>query len=761
MNKQVTILLFLIFSLKVSFSQYPVGSWIDNMSYNEGLFVAAGADKILCATASGIIVYDPAFSSVSKLSTINGLSETGLATLAWSAESETFIIAYSNTNVDLVRGSRITNMPDILRKNIPDPKQIYRIRTKGARAYLACSFGIVVIDLTKDEVYDTWKPGSGSDPNPVFDITFLNDRIIAATATGVYEAGLSDPGLAFFDNWDRNNGLPAPSASYNNIVAAGDKIFVNRTEAVPSSDSVFMWNGSWQFLYKTASVPNLSFESVSENEIIISSASSIRTLNGNGVLISELTEYGGTPATPSNAIRAGTTLWVADRKNGLVAVYNTSGYEVFRPAGPGHNNLVNLRAENGNLYMAGGAVDASWENTWTTMMVSALEDNQWLTIPESAFRDPLRVIPGNNNNFFISTWGMGLLEYSGTELINHYNQNNSPLNSMVPGQPYVRVCGLAFDKNENLWVTHSGVENNLKVLRADRTWVTIPVTINAPTIGDIIITRTGKKWIVLPRGHGIFVFDDKNTLSAFDDDTYRKMTVVDTEDNIIPFIYCTTEDLEGNIWVGTDQGPVIYFNPERVFSEDIRAVRIKIPRNDGSGLADYLLNTEQITSISIDGANRKWIGTQNSGAYLLSADGLTTIRHYTKENSPLPSNTILSISFDLSNGIVWFGTPEGLVSQRGDAPEGKDELKNVYSFPNPVRHDYNGNVTITGLVRDTNVKITDISGNLVFETTSTGSDATWNLMNYKGERVATGVYMALCSTPDGTGSTVIKIMVMR
>lgn len=761
MRKQVTILLFLILNFQAIFSQYPVGSWIDNLSYNEGRFVAAGGGKILCATTSGVIVFDPVFSSASRLSTVNGLTETGLATIAWSAETETFIIAYANTNIDLLKNSRITNMPDILRKNIPGLKQIYRIRTKGNMAYLACSFGIVVIDLKKNEVYDTWKPGTGSDANIVFDITFSGQRILAATATGVYEADLSDPGLAYFGNWDRHNGLPTPSAAYNNIVTAGNNIFVNRTQTIPSADSVFIWNGSWQFVYKTTTVPNLSFESTANNEVIISSSNSIKTLNENGTLLSELNTYGIISATPYNAIKSGNTLWVADRKNGLVAVYSSSNSEVILPPGPGYNTLVSLTAGNGNLYMAGGAVNAAWENTGSVAKISALIDNQWLTLPETAFLDPLRIVEGKDNNFFVSTWGMGLLEYSGTDLINHYNQNNSPLNSSVAGQPYVRVCGLAFDSADNLWLTHSGVDNNIKVLRPDRSWITIPVTIDAPTIGDLIITRTGKKWIVLPRGHGIFVYDDKNTLSTFNDDVYRKLTVTDTEDNTLPYVYCTTEDLEGNIWVGTDQGPVIYFNPERIFEDDIKAVRIKIPRNDGSGLADYLLGTEQITSISVDGANRKWVGTLNSGAYLLSADGLNTIRHYTTENSPLLSNTILSLSVDLSNGLVWFGTPNGVLSLRGDAPEGKDELKNVYSFPNPVRHDYIGVVTIAGLVRDTNVKITDISGNLVFETTSTGSEAAWDLKNYKGERVATGVYLAFCAAPGGTGSTVIKMLVIK
>ena len=761
MGKQLTILLFLILNFQAIFSQYPVGSWIDNMSYNEGRYVVAGGGKILCATTSGIIVFDPAFSSASRLSTINGLSKTGVATIAYSADTETFIIAYANTNIDLLRNSRIINMPDILRKNIPGLKQINRIRTKGNKAYLASSFGIVVLDLSKNEVYDTWKPGTNSEPNNVFDITFSDQKIITATATGVYEADLSEPGLAYFGNWDRHNGLPSPSATYNNIVTAGTNIFVNRTQTIPSSDSVFIWNGSWQFLYKTSSVPNLSFESTTNNEVIISSANSVKTLGENGLTLSDVNTYGNIPAAPSNAIKSGNTLWVADRENGLVAVFNTSGSEVILPPGPGHNTLVSLTAGNGNLYMAGGAVNAAWENTWTMMKVSAFINNQWITHPGTAFRDPLRIVEGKDNNFFISTWGMGLLEYSGTELKNHYDQSNSPLNSSVAGQPYTRICGLAFDSADNLWLTHTGVDNNIKVLRPDRSWITIPVTIDAPTIGDIIITRTGKKWIILPRGHGIFVYDDKNTLSTFNDDVYRKMTVTDTDDNTLPYVYCTTEDLEGNIWVGTDQGPVIYFNPESVFENDIRAARIKIPRNDGSGLADYLLGTEQITSISVDGANRKWVGTANSGAYLLSADGLTTIRHYTTENSPLISNTILSLSVDLSNGLVWFGTPNGVLSLRGDAPEGRDELKDVYSFPNPVRHDYNGVVTIAGLVRDTNVKITDISGNLVFETTSTGSEATWDLQNYKGERVATGVYLAFCATPDGSGSIVIKMLVIK
>jgi hypothetical protein len=761
MNKLLPIIL--LFSLPVNMlnAQYPAGSWSDNMSYNSGQFVVAAEGKIFCSTISGIIVYDPAYASISKLSTVGGLTETGLSTIAYSSQTTTLIIAYNSTNIDLIRGGKVTNMPEILRKNIAGLKEIYRIRTSGNRAYLACSFGIVVIDLLRDEVYDTWSPGENTGLNQVFDIAFSGNTILAATNSGIYEAELNNPGLAYFGNWNRQNNIPSPSAPYNCIAVIGNSIFANRTTPTPSTDTVFVWNGSWEYLYQTASNPNLSFETTVNNELVVSSSLSVRVLNLAGALMRETTNYGSVAASPSNAILEGNTLWVADRNNGLVEIPGPSQSQILLPPGPRHNSVVNLRAEDGDLYIAGGAVTNAWNNTWTPLQVSYYINGNWATIPASTFSDPLRIIPGKSENYFISTWGMGLLEYSGTTLLNHYDQYNSPLNSVIPGSPYVRLSGMAFDKEENLWIIHSGVTENIKVLRPDRTWVTIPVTIEAPTIGDLIITQTGKKWIVLPRGHGLFIYDDNGTLSDFTDDSYRKMLVRDVENNLLSNVYSVTEDLDGTIWVGTDQGPAIYYNPDRAFNEEVRAVRIKIPRNDGTGLADFLLSSEIITSIAVDGANRKWVGTLNSGAYLLSADGTTRLKHFTVDNSPLLSNTVTSVSADLSNGLVWFGTSNGVISYRSDAPGGKSGLEGAFSFPNPVRHDYMGVVTITGLVRDTNVKITDISGNLVYETTSTGSEATWDLMNYRGERVSTGVYLAFCATPDGSGTAIVKMLIVK
>jgi ribosomal protein S11 len=317
------------------------------------------------------------------------------------------------------------------------------------------------------------------------------------------------------------------------------------------------------------------------------------------------------------------------------------------------------------------------------------------------------------------------------------------------------------DAGRNLWITQTEVPGSIKVLKPDGNWIVNPVTLDAPAIGDIIITKTGQKWVVLPRGDGLFILDDNGTPDYFGDDISREMLITDSENKVISNAFCIAEDLEGNIWVGTDEGPLIYYNPEKASESNLKGFRIKIPRNDGSGLADFMLGTETITSISVDGANRKWLGTSSSGAYLLSPDGTLQIVNYKEANSPLFSNSINSVAVDDKTGNVWFATSKGVISVRGDAIAGQTSFSKVYSFPNPVREEFNGNVTITGLVRDTEIRITDVSGNLVYRTVSDGGQASWDLTTYNGHRVATGVYLVFCASTDGSQSCVTKILVIN
>lgn len=758
--------LFILTCLLITFShgagQTPVGAWSDHLTYSKVNSLAVGSKEVYASTGSSIIVYNREFDELRKLSKVNGLTETGISTIAWSEEFEALIIAYQSTNLDLVMSNTIYNIPDISRKYIPGKKEINRVRTKGSYAYLACSFGIVIIDLEKREIRDTWKPGNGNEDTEVWDIAFGNGKIYAATGMGLFFAGITDPGLSYFGNWSVENRLPNPHGKYTAVLFSGDRLYANRSGQSFAGDSVYVIETGCSLFSYEAGTFNKSFDQAPDG-FTHSSNGSVRYYSVDGTLRATFSSYPWGNPDISIATADHSDIWIADQGSGLVRVENMADFNALTLPGPVSNNAISITSANGRTIICGGGIDASWNNLWREVQISVHENNSWNSFTSGTHFDAMRILidPGNNNHFFISTWGSGLLEYENNLLINNYNDSNSPLQTIIPGKPFVRICGMAMDKDRNLWITQTEVPGSIKILKPDGSWIVNPITIGALTIGDIIVTQNGHKWIVLPRGEGLFILDDNDTPDYFGDDVSKKMLVTDSENKVFSSVFSIAEDLDGNIWVGTDQGPLIYYNPDKVFGDDPRAFRIKIPRNDGSGLADYMLGTETITSISVDGANRKWLGTSNSGAYLLSPDGTSQIRNYNEDNSPVFSNSIVCVSVDDKSGDVWFATAKGVLSVRGDATAGTEEFSGVYAFPNPVREDFYGNLTITGLIRETQIRITDISGNLVFKTVSDGGQASWDLKTYNGKRVATGVYLVFCAGSDGSQSCVIKVLVIK
>jgi hypothetical protein len=742
--------------------QTPVGSWSDHLLYNSAKNVAVGTKEVYASTGSSILIYNKDFAELKKMSRINGLTETGISTIAWSEDYSTLVIAYSSTNIDLVKNNVIYNIPDIYRKSISGKKEIYRVRVNGKYAYIACSFGIVVLDINKKEIFDTWNPGDGSQDAEVWDIAFGNGNIYAATGNGVYSADQTVTGLSYYGNWNLLNILPDPKGKYTSLIYSGNKLFVNHTDQFTGGDNVYVFDGNSSLFSFTPGVYNLSFD-IAPGGFTIASSAAVKYYKDDGSLQRSITSFGWGIPNISQAVVENSNIWIADINSGLIKGENMSVFSALTLPGPISNNVMSITSNNGKTIICDGALTASWTETLRPMKVSIFENNNWSSISSSTIKDVMRSVidPDNSNHIFISSWGGGLLEYLNNNLVKQYTESNSPLQTIITGQPYVRICGMVFDKNKNLWITQSEVPGTFKALKPNGGWIVNPLTADAPRVGDFIIARNGYKWAILPVGNGLYVLDDNNTPEVFNDDRFKKMLVKDSENLIISSVYSIAEDLDGNIWVGTDQGPLIYYNPEKVFTDNLVAYRINIPRNDGTGLGDYLLKTETITSITIDGANKKWLGTMNSGAYYLSADGLTLIKNFNELNSPLLSNYIVSISVDNKTGDVWFGTLKGVQSVRGDATTGGEKFAKVYTFPNPVRDGFTGNVTITGLMRDTQIRITDISGNLVYSTVSDGGQATWDLKTYNGHHVSTGVYLVFCASRDGSQSTVTKMLVIK
>jgi hypothetical protein len=744
-------------------AQSPVGTWTDHLSYNTAKNIAIGENVIYASTGSSIIIYDKKNDELKKLTRVQGLSETGIGSISYSLEYNSLIISYISGNIDMVANNIVYNIPDIKRKYIPGKKEIYRIKTKGKYAYLASSFGIVVLDISKHEIYDTWRPGANGETAEVYDLSATTDKIYAATSSGIYYADLPGPGLSYYGNWNKITSLRGSSASYNAVLATGTRIYVNKPQQSAAGDSVFVIeNGASLFSYQPGAI-NMSFD-LFNGGFSITSKKSVSIYNNSGTLVKTLSSFGTPSLDLAQAIVDGSDIWIADAGTGFIKGENMASFIKMVIPGPYTNNVINISNSNGKTFIAGGAVNGSWTNLWLDLQVFTGENNSWNSVITGSIKDAMRVIgdPDNNNHYFVSTWGFGLLEYENNTMVNKYDDSNSPLTTIIPGQPYSRICGLAMDKSRNLWIAQSGLSTgSIKVLKPDKTWITFPVAINAMILGDIIISKSGYKWVTLPRGPGLFIIDDNNTPENFNDDRYKTLLVKDNDGNVLSNVLSIAEDLDGNIWIGTDQGPVVYYNTNQIFDQDPRAYRIIIPRKDGTGLGDYLLKSETITSIAIDGANRKWIGTATSGAYLVSPEGLQNLANYTEDNSPLYSNNIVSLAIDGKSGEVWFGTSKGVISERGDATSGADKFKNVFTFPNPVRPYYDGNVTITGLMRDTRIKITDVGGNLVYETVSDGGQATWDLKTYNGKRVSTGVYIVFCASSDGSESAVTKMLVIK
>jgi ligand-binding sensor domain-containing protein len=754
----IPFLLFVWFSMPVR-GQISMGEWRTHLPYQYAFQVETTDDRVFCSTTGGLFYYKLDDNLVEKISKVDGLSDNGVSAMRWSGELEILILAYENSNLDIIREGVVKNLPDIMKKQITGDKSIYDIYYMGNKAYLSTGFGIVVLNLEKDEISETYYIGDNGQALKVNQMTSDGTYVYAATDRGIRKGLIADPFLVDYNAWELVTDIPDYNASFSGIAYFENNLFASFDDPSDNQDQVYYSGGSgWiPYPYFTG---NLCNEILNQGEFLtLVDDTAVHLINKDLLVVQQL--FGQNPHSASLDNMG--DLWLADFGRGLITNQGGNTWSII-PNGPYSTSVADIESSGGVVHAVVGAISASWNNLWKTAILETFQDENWSSIISWTDRDliNLAIDPGDPSHVYAGSWGSGLLEYRENE-ITRYDETNSSLQNLIPGGPYIRIGGVALDPGGNLWMTNSNVAEPISVLKTDGTWKSFRVDnllseYNA--LGDILVTGAGNKWVIVPRGNGLFAMDDNLTIDDTSDDIYEKVSVVDKYGKVITNdVYSFAEDHDGNLWLGTNQGVLVIYSPYRLFIDgSIYAQEILIPRNDGSGYADPLLGTQVVTSIEIDGANRKWLGTRGGGAYLVSEDGLEEIEHFTVNNSPLLSDVIMDIEVDEISGEVFIGTEKGIISFKGDATQGGTSYTNVVVYPNPVRETYDGPVAIKGLIENTTVKIADMGGNLVFETKSFGGQAIWDGTNFNGERVATGVYMIYLSSSDGSLSHVTKLL---
>jgi hypothetical protein len=738
--------------------QITMGQWRTHLPYQYCFLAETTNDRVYCSTTGGLFYYKLDDHLVEKISKVDGLSDNGVSAMRWSGEEETLILAYESSNLDIIRQGSVVNLPDIMKKQITGDKSIYDIYYIGQSAYLSTGFGIVLVNLEKDEISETYLIGDNGQSLKVNQVTSDGTYLYAATDQGIRKGLLSDPFLVDFNAWEMITDIPGSAGAFSTIAFFQDYLFTSSADPAREQDQLYYSSGSGWSLYPYFT-GSICHELLNQGQFLsLVDDTAVHLINDDLLVVQEM--FGVNPR--SAALDYNGDLWLADYGRGLNTNQGENNWSIT-PNGPYSTSVFDMECSGGVLQAAVGGISRTWNNLWNTATLETFKDEEWKSINSWDDRDliTLDIDPADPSHVYGGSWGYGLLEYNGKE-ITRYTETNSSLQTIQVGH-YIRIGGVALDPQGNLWMTNSNVAEPISVLKADGTWKSFRadnLISDFNALGDILVSSSGHKWVIVPRGNGLFAMDDNMTIDDISDDTYKKVSVVDKYGKVITNdVYSFAEDHNGNLWLGTNQGVLVMYSPYRLFVDgSIFAQEILIPRNDGSGYADALLGTQVVTAIEVDGANRKWLGTSTGGVYLVSEDGLEEIKQFNATNSPLLSNVITDICVDGISGEVFFGTDKGIISYKGDALSGNDFYNNVVVYPNPVRETYEGPVAIKGLLENTTVKITDIGGNLVFETESLGGQAIWDGKNFRGERVATGVYMIYLSSALGELSHVTKLL---
>ncbi|MEH0154131.1 two-component regulator propeller domain-containing protein [Limibacter armeniacum] len=726
--------LFFLSSLCAMGQDIPVGSWRTHLTYHNTHIVEFGENKVYAASANGLFFLDLETNELQPITKVDGLSDSDVGALSYRAANGQLLIAYRNGNIDVLEQDGIVNIRTILNADYPD-KTLYDAENVGMFTYISSEFGIVRLDMDTYNIRDTYAEiGIDGEQVAVYDLQVIRDTIFAATAEGLKAAPIDES----VNKQDFRNWTLLRSSNSIRKVAGGD-------------DKVYFWeetSGVWEYAADTAllitdtelsSINGIAYGDeallVLRNEQIEKIGSEVTTLEGSQIVSPQDATFGDDG-----------TLWVADKATGLTTLGDDIT-ESFFPSGTYAPEVYRLfYFEDRIVAVRGGYANGSAQGLPASFYL--FEEGKWTNFTAESNNVGAVNLPDINdltgfvyNPFdgkgYFTSYGGGLLVWNIEE--NTFEVIKSGFEQDTQGN--VNLHSIVVDGVGDLWM---GANRNVYTLPLNGTVNKIAVNgLTSPL--DMAIDDFAQLWFRKSTG-GLLVYQNGVSRSLSEGSNNGGLPS--------QTVLSLSNDREGSIWVGTAEGVAEFFSPSTALSSSPEDA--VLPRFEGRPI----LQEDQVTAIAVDGGNRKWLGT-NNGLWLFGPDGSSMIQQFTAENSPLLSNRITSLVVHPKTGEVFIGTDKGLVSYRSDATVASQQHADVKVFPNPVRPNYSGVVSISGLAEDVEVKITDISGELVWETQAAGGTATWNIRDYNGKRVKTGVYLIFSSSEDGEETFVTKVAVVE
>ncbi|MBB6275748.1 type IX secretion system anionic LPS delivery protein PorZ [Porphyromonas circumdentaria] len=708
-----------------------------------------------------------------------GLSDSQIVAIRYSSATSSLIIYYQSGNIDiLTMEGEVLNVPAIYENLRLTDKTIARIIPNGDKAYMVGGFGISTMDLKRGVINATYFIGK-----KVLSLSYKEELLYALLPQNKLYLGSEKNNLQDPSNWKLIS-LPIAGAEATSLALNGEEFLILDNKGR---------------LYTTP-VADLEGETLSLR-LIKEQVTALRT-SQDGILIVADKELALRNKEQKERLLtvAPSTIWSVSNNTVREHLWYNTSYSVSALSSvdeetsviqsfhldknaPWDNNYYYSLFTNGRFYAVGGGRGS--DRRWLPGTIKIFENNRWTNItPEevtpasnSYFNDivSIAIDPTDKNHYIVSSWGEGMFEFRNDAYVAHYSSHNTPLLSALPDEDYadhyVRVSSLAFDKKGGLWMAQGSVRENILYRTKEGDWYKYyhPTLIDVNSFGITLPMSNGDVWITIARRgdaqKGVLVLNNGGTLDNTADDKMLYIPqFIDRAGKSIATqsIFTLVQDKNGQLWLGTDKGPLVVANPLGVLRNLNNAPIASRPVGGKEPNLFYVLDNIPIVAIEVDNINNKWVGTDGDGLYLLSADGTEILQHFTTSNSPLLSDQIRTLSLDPNSGLLYITTPVGLMTyQTGNQESTKESMTEIHVYPNPVRPEDTDKVTITGLAVGMEIKVTDTYGNLLYTSTATGTEVSFAARRASGERFSSGVYVVMVYDPKSQNSELVRFAVIE